>query len=113
MSHHITNMRSFLLNAGIFAAAAFAASTQECLNAPCLTVSSAQTVASHFESLITAFKASDAQAYLTTDFTDYSGSVNTLINGGCPNGASLDGPTFTSQAAFIAGQGKQPSIPFQ
>ena len=48
-------------------------------------------------------------------FHDYSDSVNTLIDNGCPNGPKALGgstATFSSRAAFEAGQGGQPNIPF-
>jgi hypothetical protein len=58
-----------------------------------------------------------SDAVLATNFTDYSESVNTLINS-CPQGDAakpldLLAPTFTSLAQFKIGQGQQPSINFE
>lgn len=78
-----------------------------------MTADQAQEVATHFELLIKAFQTSDAEQWLTPDFTDYSSSVSTLINAGCAGPVDLDGPTFTNRAGFIAGQGAQPPIPFE
>ena len=54
-------------------------------NAPCLNATTAQTVATHFGSLISNYSNASADAYLTSDFTDYSDSVIELMNSGCPN----------------------------
>lgn len=45
----------------------------------CLTNASAWEVANNFGSLISAYSAANAEAFLTTDFVDYSSSVNELI----------------------------------
>jgi len=80
----------------------------------CLVDDNANTVANNFKSLITNYSNATADAVLTSDFTDYSDSVNELINNGCPSGpAPLTQPTFTSREAFKAGQGSQPNIPFE
>ena len=105
-------MRSFALAAGLFAAAAFAGAPS-CNSPPCLSAVEAQEVATHFETLIKAFQPSDAEKWLTPDFTDYSSSVNTLINSGCAGPLPLEAPTFSSRAEFIKGQGSQPPIPFE
>lgn len=70
-------------------------------------------VADHFESLNKSFRTTDAEQWLTENFTDFSSSVNTLINEGCSGPLDLNAPTFTSRDAFIAGQGAQPPIPFE
>ena len=49
----------------------------------CLTDTSAQQVATNFANLIAAYSDDLADSSLTTDFTDYSSSVNTLIDSGC------------------------------
>ncbi|KAF2163591.1 hypothetical protein M409DRAFT_57472 [Zasmidium cellare ATCC 36951] len=80
----------------------------------CLTDYDAQRVANNFGQTIENYSDALADRVLTTDFTDYSDSVNELINNGCPNGPQpLGSATFTSLADFKAGQGAQPSIPFQ
>lgn len=105
-------MRPFALVAGLFAAAAYAGAPS-CTGAPCMTADQAQEVATHFATLIKAFQASDAEKWLTPDFTDYSSSVTTLINNGCPGPLDLNAATFTDRASFIQGQGAQPPIPFE
>ncbi|EME82323.1 uncharacterized protein MYCFIDRAFT_211595 [Pseudocercospora fijiensis CIRAD86] len=80
----------------------------------CIDDAGAQKVADNFRTLITSYSNASAEAYLTQDFTDYSDSVNELINNGCPNGPQpLGSATFTSLQSFEAGQGGQPSIPFE
>jgi hypothetical protein len=55
--------------------------------AACMTKSDASRVAGNFRALIhETFNTTLAQTALTKDFTDYSDSVNELINNGCPNG---------------------------
>ena len=49
----------------------------------CLNDKRAQAVANNFQALIANYSDTLANATLTTDFTDYSDSVNTLIDGGC------------------------------
>ena len=50
---------------------------------PCMTKEQAQHVAQNFETLISYYSDEVALASLTVDFTDYSDSVNTLIDQGC------------------------------
>lgn len=106
-------MRSSFLAVAALATGVFAAPKQGS-NGDCLTDSSAYHVAQNFQSLIASYSNASAAAFLTTDFTDYSDSVNELINNGCPNGpAPLGSATFTGLTAFQAGQGGQPAIPFE
>lgn len=81
----------------------------------CLTNDDAYALANAFKDLINLpFNRTLAKAALVPSFKDYSDSVNELINAGCPNGpAPLTAPTFTSRAAFIAGQSGQSPIPFE
>lgn len=72
----------------------------------CLTSTTAGDLVTKFASLITNYTDSVADALLSDNFTDTSNSINML--GGYP----LDGYTFASKAAFKAGQGSQPKIPF-
>lgn len=51
----------------------------------------AQTVANHFNELISNYSNSSADAYLTSDFNDYSDSVSELINNGCNAGPATVG----------------------
>ncbi|EME89034.1 uncharacterized protein MYCFIDRAFT_181415 [Pseudocercospora fijiensis CIRAD86] len=82
--------------------------------AVCMSDNDAQTVANHFNELISNYSNSSANAYLTADFQDYSDSVSELINSGCTSGpATLGAATFTNRDAFEAGQGSQPNIPFK
>ena len=85
----------------------------------CLNDTAASRVADNFASLIRAYTVANANHYLTSDFHDYSDSVITLIDSGCPSGAPagsplpfvpLGSPTFDSLAAFEAGQGSQPNV---
>lgn len=72
----------------------------------CLTNVTAGDLVTKFGSLITNYTDSVADALLSDNFTDTSNSINML--GGYP----LDAVTFASKAAFKAGQGSQPKIPF-
>ena len=79
----------------------------------CMTDDEATHVAQNFQGLISNYSNAAAELVLCTTFTDYSDSVSELINGGCANGpAPLGQPTFSSLAAFEAGQGSQPNIEF-
>lgn len=83
----------------------------------CLDRSAATYLARSYGSLISNYSLPAASALLTANFTDYSESVNTLINS-CPQGGvslnlPLLAPTFTSLAQFEAAQGNQPSINFE
>jgi len=78
----------------------------------CMSDTQAQQVATNFGNLIADYSDALADSSLTTDFTDYSSSVNTLINSGCTGPQDLDAATFTSLAQFKAGQSGQPAIPF-
>ncbi|KIX01952.1 uncharacterized protein Z518_07891 [Rhinocladiella mackenziei CBS 650.93] len=73
----------------------------------CLTTESAQYLVNGFGGLISAYTDADAEKLLADDLTDYSDSINSLI------GAPVGSVTFPSKAAFMAGQGAQPPVPFQ
>lgn len=79
----------------------------------CMNDDQAYGVATHFQTLISAYSNASATAYLTEDFADTSDSVITLIDGGC-NGVPvpLGVTTFSSRDQFEAGQGGQPNITF-
>ena len=80
----------------------------------CMTDDDANRVANNFRTLITDYSNATAARVLCTDFTDYSDSVNELINNGCLNGPQpLGSATFSSLEEFQAGQGGQPNIPFE
>jgi hypothetical protein len=110
-------MRSFVFAAvSAFAIGAFALPSPFVERASaCLTDADATRVAQNFKALINQpFDKTLAVQALTVDFTDYSDSVNELIDSGCPNGPAVLGTaTFTSRAAFISGQSGQKPIPFQ
>ncbi len=76
-------MRGFVLaTLSLFSLGAVAAPA-----APCMTSSDATRVAGNFRALIAeTFNTTLARTALTADYTDYSDSVNELINNGCPNG---------------------------
>lgn len=84
------------------------------LSGQCLNDGTALRVANNFRSLITDYSAARAAQVLTKNFTDYSDSVNELINNACPNGPqALGTATFNTRDEFIVGQGSQPNIPFE
>lgn len=83
----------------------------------CMTYDDAQAVVNNWKTLITAYSDEVADSSVTADFTDYSESVNTLINT-CPQGDAaktlpLLMPTFSNREAFKTGQGQQPPINFE
>ncbi|EMC98285.1 hypothetical protein BAUCODRAFT_419645 [Baudoinia panamericana UAMH 10762] len=82
----------------------------------CLTKSEAQQIATNYGVLIANYSTALADAALSPNFTDYSESVNTLINQ-CSQGAAalqlpLLAPTFTNRTTFEIGQGQQEPINF-
>lgn len=52
----------------------------------CMSDSDAQTVANNFQQSIANYSDAAAEADFTSNFHDYSDSVNELINNGCPSG---------------------------
>jgi len=87
----------------------------------CLNDGSAWKVANNFKTLISAYTDTAAEAYLCTDVHDYSDSVITLIDSGCPATAPAGSPlpfvplgsaTFDSISSFEEGQGGQPNVTF-
>jgi len=83
----------------------------------CVTDAEADQIATSYAALIVSYSDSLADTVLAPNFTDYSESVNTLINS-CPQGDAakplpLLAPTFTSLEQFKIGQGQQPSINFE
>lgn len=108
-----------LLVSGLMAAGAFArpSMVKRYNDGYCLAESEAQQVADNYAQLIRSYSLDLANAALDVDFTDYSESVNTLINE-CPQGSAaislpLLSPSFTNRSAFELGQGQQASINFQ
>ncbi|KAK3109518.1 hypothetical protein LTR53_017148 [Teratosphaeriaceae sp. CCFEE 6253] len=81
-------------------------------DATCMSADEANQVALNFNHLISDYSDELANASLTVGFVDYSDSVSTLIDSGCTGPQPLGVATFDSRAAFIAGQGGQPNIPF-
>ena len=82
----------------------------------CMTDAEADQVATAWGTLIASYNDALADAVLTENFTDYSESVNTLINS-CPQGDAakpldLLAPSFSSREMFKIGQGQQPAINF-
>lgn len=83
----------------------------------CMTDDQANVVAEKYGELIASYTDELADAILTTDFTDWSESVNTLINT-CPQGDAaktlpLLAATFSNREQFEIGQGQQPPINFK
>lgn len=86
-------------------------------NQRCLSASEAQQVATNYGTLIATYTDALAEVALAENFTDYSESVNTLING-CPQGSAaqtlpLLAATFSNLTQFEIGQGQQPPINFE
>jgi len=112
-------MRSFIVAASLLAASVFAAPEASLgkrlatRGAKCMSSSDAQQVATNFKNLIADYSDELADSSLTKNFHDYSDSVNELINSGCSGPQALGSATFTSLAAFKAGQSQQPAIPFE
>ena len=85
-------MRSAIITAAALFTAALAAPNAslgkkfEARGAKCMSDDDAQQVATNFKDLIANYSDDLADAAMTTDFSDYSDSVNELINGGCPDG---------------------------
>jgi hypothetical protein len=73
----------------------------------CLNQQNAQYLVDGFGKLISAFTLADADRLLANDLVDYSDSILAL------QGKPLGGPLFPNKAAFEAGQGAQPPVPFQ
>ncbi|KAK3069206.1 hypothetical protein LTR53_012646 [Teratosphaeriaceae sp. CCFEE 6253] len=109
-------MRSSIIAAAAFAVGALAVPTilnkRDC-NDTCMTFDQATKVANNFKTLISDYSNASAEIFLTEDFSDYSDGVNELINSGCAGPVALGSATFTGRAAFEAGQGSQPNIPFE
>lgn len=79
-------MRGFVLATVSLLSAAVSAAP----SAACMTKSDAARVAGNFKALINEeFNTTLAKTAMTADFTDYSDSVNELINNGCPNGPAV------------------------
>jgi hypothetical protein len=72
----------------------------------CLTEDTAANLVNGYASLLTAYTNATANALLSSNFTDTSDSINWIA------GIPLGSATFSSLAAFIAGQGTQNSIGF-
>ncbi|KAK3680075.1 hypothetical protein LTR78_000452 [Recurvomyces mirabilis] len=82
----------------------------------CLSGDEAQQVATNYGNLIADYTDALADAALAPSFTDYSESVNSLINE-CPQGSAahtlpLLSPSFTNRSSFELGQGQQAPINF-
>ncbi|TKA82725.1 hypothetical protein B0A55_01281 [Friedmanniomyces simplex] len=79
----------------------------------CVNDGDAEQVAEVFRMLIQNYTSTLALNALTEDFVDYSSAVNIVMNRGAQYPKNITGPTFASRAAFMAGQGSQPKIPFE
>jgi len=110
-------MRSTIIAAamavGALASPTFPVLQKRDCNDTCMTYDQATVVANNFKTLISNYSNAAADSYLTEDFTDYSDGVTELINSGCQGPQTLGAATFDSRAAFEAGQGGQPNIPFE
>jgi len=79
----------------------------------CLNQEDANMLATNFGLLISSYSNSLANLTLAPDYTDYSESVNTLIDSAGTAPQSLLGATFSSRAQFETASAAQPSVPFQ
>ncbi|TKA56739.1 hypothetical protein B0A55_12387 [Friedmanniomyces simplex] len=79
----------------------------------CLSQSDVTTLSTHFGDLVSGYTQKLANQTLTTDFMDYSESINTLIDSAGTTPNALLGLTFTSRASFETLSAAQPSVPFQ
>ena len=99
-------MRSTILAAAALFTAVFAAPEASFgkklakRDAACMSDAEASEVGNAFGGLIGHYDKSVADYYLTVDYTDYSDSVNELVNGGC------DGPVPVSVIAVEGAKGK-------
>jgi len=108
---------SSLAIASLLALGAFARPAAEKRDGYCLTDAQAQQVATNYGDLIANYNTDLANAALSPYFTDYSESVNALIDS-CPQGSAavnlpLLSPTFSNRTQFEEGQGQQAPINFQ
>jgi len=78
----------------------------------CLCDSDADVIGNDFAQLISNYSSTFATEVLANDYSDYSDSVNTLIDSGTTSPLALGTATFATKAAFLAGQGSQPDVPF-
>lgn len=67
----------------------------------CIDDDGAQRVANNFRTLITDYSNATAAQVLSPDFTDYSDSVNELINNGCPDGPQVNLPLYRQNRIWI------------
>ena len=88
-------MKGFVLATVSLLSAAVAAAP----SAACMTKADASRAANNFKDLINLpFNKTLAQTAMTADFTDYSDSVNELINNGCANGPAVVSINFGCKA---------------
>ncbi|CAD0014776.1 unnamed protein product [Aureobasidium pullulans] len=81
-------------------------------NATCISASDASLIATSFGLTISNYTEALAVQLFTSNFTDQSDSVNTLIHEPGLQASDLGSLTFSSKAEFLAGQGAQPPVPF-
>lgn len=79
----------------------------------CISPKDVNVTADIFRILIQDYSAQLALDALTEDFVDYASGVNIIMNRGNGVPKDLTAPTFATRAAFMAGQGSQPKIPFE
>ncbi|KAF2720682.1 hypothetical protein K431DRAFT_285592 [Polychaeton citri CBS 116435] len=82
----------------------------------CLSESTAQQVASNFFTITGGqgiFNRTVAEAALANDFSDTSGSVSSIVNGGNTGPLPLLGPTFANKEDFINANAQQPQTQFK
>lgn len=82
------------------------------VSANCLSYQQAHQLATNFGLLISDYSASLANQTLAPSYTDYSESVNTLIDNGGSSPIGLLSATFSSRAQFETASAAQPAVPF-
>ncbi|KAK6439417.1 hypothetical protein LTR95_004365 [Oleoguttula sp. CCFEE 5521] len=82
-------------------------------NKHCLTSSKANEIAQTFGGIIQTYNNDVATALFADDFTDYSGSIQSLKNGGCLAPFNLTAPAFATKQQFQTESAGQPSVPFK
>nr|OQO18866.1 hypothetical protein B0A51_14532 [Rachicladosporium sp. CCFEE 5018] len=82
-------------------------------NKHCLTSSKANEIAQTFGGIIQTYNNDVANALFAEDFTDYSGSIQSLKNGGCLAPFNLTATAFATKQQFQTESAGQPSVPFK
>lgn len=102
-------MRSFILRCLALASTGLVASA----SAACMCDDEANDIAAAFGSLVSGYDNYTANQLFTSDFIDYSESINSLKNGGCEGPIDLMDKAFVSKADFETQSAAQLPVPFE